>query len=91
MSFTPGPWETSINQDKTVSIFGCENLIATVADTSHTSCNTAANAHLIASAPELLTALEGLVSAMQYSHAITGLTLDAFIDAQAVIARVKGE
>lgn len=87
--FTPGPWKirdtfgSKYIEDKTNN-----NLIATL-DWMYSQDETNANAALIAAAPELLKALEKIISIYGLSN------IDADTDemnlARAVIAKAKGE
>lgn len=70
--FTPGPWEALFDKRRdNYSIFGGASKGARhwIANTKceSTPRDHAANAHLIAAAPELYAALEGAIGALEYS------------------------
>ena len=81
-SHTPGPFPLKITQvdDFFVIITNQGNHFAKTFDP--------ANAHLIASAPELLSALESLVADFER---IIGRPIEAEHEAKAIIAKAKGQ
>lgn len=97
---TPGPWKVfdskySINPginahpDLTIITFGCKNEIYGIMGRTHKEAN--ANAQLIAAAPELLEALEGLMYIGERMEEESGET-DPFIEkCRKIIAKAQGE
>ena len=94
---TPGPWNVSVEDNNS---FICDQDGYTVAEIYARSARLAnhvnANARLIASAPELLAALECLdnyVCNSLSSDYPTGIDIesDAFLKARAAIAKATGE
>ena len=94
---TPGPWKAhkqTIVQGREFWIGGADagaGFAQEVADVYTHHSHGEANAHLIAAAPELLSALEELIICLQHHSGVTGLTLDAVLHAQAKISKAKGE
>lgn len=92
---TPGPW--AVDDDGDVCISDLERLIAAVDRRNVTlrKDEAAANAALIAAAPDLLAACEALAEAQQRAdageHVGFGLYVDAVDAARAAIAKAKGE
>lgn len=92
LKHTPGPW----NVDGDATVYGPRFSIANdkeqigrfeVADCKGYKQEREANAHLIASAPDLLRALEWLVDDWER---VTGRTLPDDHEAKAAISRAKG-
>jgi hypothetical protein len=92
---TPGPWKVigegqaiEIRHDAGEILLGCKiyDLICMLPHHPDKKYHAryAANAHLIAAAPDLLAALERIVAISDRKH-------DAWDDAKAAIAKAKGE
>lgn len=95
MSHTPGPWHVipdDSRPDVTAAIFGC---IANVADTTAIDKATrAANAHLIAAAPDMRHALDIARSAIELLAACTTprqKTDETLAIIDAAIAKAEGK
>lgn len=82
---TPSPWTVSGKQVKSID-HGKWHTVATANNPKFTDEANASNARLIAAAPELLAALEGLLNALP-----SATTHPAIKAARAVIAKAKGE
>ena len=90
--WTPGPWA----QDKfalSVDILASRpKLVATVKSKNCDSPEEmAANAHLIAAAPELYDALEDMVSLWERVHPGVILGKPAILNAKRIMAKARGE
>lgn len=90
---TPGPWHINRFKGDNFRVspheYGCSRPYR-IAEL----INNEANAHLIAAAPELLEALEGLVNVVsnweeKYGEGASNIT--AYFDAKKAIAKAKGE
>ena len=83
---TPGPWTVVCDEIDCVSTAG-DRPFMELTDEDYIHCNTEANARLIAAAPDLLEALEMLVSWEK-----TGIPLSevGFLRARSAIAKAKG-
>jgi hypothetical protein len=95
MEHTPGPWEISRGAQN--DPFSIEASACTVAHikTTPRKWSPEANAHLIAAAPDLLEALEDLISAGAAVHHYLGqatgkIHADALQKARAAIAKAEG-
>ena len=90
---TPGPW--ALHDEVAGVIYGPDgHQVCTTPRTTRREVERAANARLIAAAPEMLAALLKLVEAVD--PAVGGLTLEDWAtepvaDARAAIARATGE
>jgi hypothetical protein len=82
---TPGPWEVGDAPDDRVAVHGGTVCVAVVGDKGFAAVE--ADAYLIAAAPELLAALEGLLADPYLSHSINN---DRMAPARAAIAKAKG-
>lgn len=81
---TPGPWHPYLDS---FYVFDSDNhRVADTCANGKSDAECMANAHLIAAAPDLLAALEGLVK--QFAHPTLESTLLA--DARAAIAKAHG-
>jgi hypothetical protein len=94
MSYTPGPWVRGEIHDRHIVKDGNGNLVADAAGPSNLKQETReANARLIASAPELLSALQNLLGYIEATdddidHTEMCLnTGDAVLNAEAAIAK----
>ncbi len=94
---TPGPWHVQIGPRKnSIPHIRSENMDYVMDSPSrgsmgHGSVRQMADAHLIAAAPELLAALELIVSDDKFTGDNYGERRDAWIEtARAIIARAKG-
>lgn len=88
---TPGPW-TVLAQDHTQVRAAESRFVADCGfgpSSSPRMDEARANAHLIASAPELLSALEALIHVAYYNRE-DGQPVDAIIQARAAIFKAKG-
>lgn len=103
MATTPGPWR--VDPDDATSVLASDDRVTIVACVTGASSNpvTVADAHLIAAAPDLLSALVNVLSAAAYAEAVeaskqSGSTETpawlrlhaAFASARAAIAKAEG-
>ena len=85
---TPGPWNYDCYGDGSSGIVPTEGyMICVMADKAHDPATVAANARLIAAAPDMLAALSDLVIGAS-ENGYNGLSLSR---ARAAIDKVKGE
>ena len=102
MKHTPAPWKlTLINPGPSKgSVFehwriGNEEagnaIVAECYDWTLNKSERDANARLIAAAPELLEALEGLIHSVEHEVEPHGRMVDGIVNASAAIAKAKGE
>ncbi len=87
MSHIPGPWEARWPKFDSVIVDAEDRVIASVSFNDHDDKECEANAHLIASAPELLTALKELLRITD--DPARGAKGDPFDVARAVIAKAE--
>lgn len=82
--FTPGPWKMQESSTRPVTVYSDRGSIAYLSWVGSESNNqtSVANAHLIAAAPDLLEALQGLM--------YQDCGEPAFINARAAIAKATG-
>jgi hypothetical protein len=99
---TPGPWHAipvggakrgSIVKPEEATHWNIYNHHAFVAQVKRSGVREIieADARLIAAAPDLLAALELMVSAWEARHGAPGMSNSAYMEARAAIARAKGE
>jgi hypothetical protein len=87
-NYTAGSWHT-----QGCTIYAGKNRVAQTWDAEHDSlptCTMLADARLIAAAPELLTALEGVLEWWMESDGGDDMPVDLFDRAQAAISKAKG-
>jgi hypothetical protein len=92
---TPGPWEVVTILSRRLAVFNGDSAIVRTAGLDET-VNAAANARLIAAAPELLDSLRSMRFALNLSLSLMGpeatIAAKALIaDADAVIAQAEGK
>jgi hypothetical protein len=91
---TPGPWKDFVDDDGYLIVQMDAAHTVMLGDMESTCGTCHANARLIAAAPELLDALEGLLGIAADYMENTGKNPNDFFsitDARAVIAKAKGE
>ena len=81
-----GPWFVVVDEPDSVSTAG-KKALAELQDEEFIDCNTQANARLVAAAPDLLEALEMLVS---WEETGTPVSDVGFTLARSAIAKAKG-
>jgi hypothetical protein len=84
MNHAPGPWKTSTKKDRIYVLAQNEPICEMLRQSEHTPC--AKNALLIAAAPDMLDALERLVSVARLSDAYTEIQA-----AEVAIKKARGE
>jgi hypothetical protein len=94
--FTSGPWQwfPSVSKDRPAVIdtaIGVDSDNGTVIAEVQRGRQFAANANLIAAAPELYAKLEGLLEYVERSCANSSPTDAAVVDAIAALAKARGE
>lgn len=90
---TPGPWEEHPIDSTAIQVRAGGAVVAEVATASYytrLSAEQVANARLIAAAPELLEALEGLLSALDRQMTDPDRLFRSKTAARAVAAKAKG-
>lgn len=89
---TPGPWAAKPSMLRAVCITSASGPVATTSSASHVSRDTnIANARLIAAAPELLAALQGMVDAYQRHFDVMPVAWQTYdYIARAAIAKATG-
>ena len=89
---TPGPWKANFAISGSVYIFGGDRNFACVFDEWRDEANQEANANLIAAAPDLLEALEELLSMCQRQEDFHDDDDGCMFErASAAIAKARGE
>ena len=89
---TPGPWKANFAISGSVYIFGGDRNFACVFDEWRDESNQEANANLIAAAPDLLEALEELLSLCQRQEDFHDDGDGCMFErASAAIAKARGE
>ena len=94
--FTKGPWELFLTGDERgiyigLDLFGSSSKVVTTVDCDDLPEAAAqANAHLIAAAPELYEALDGLIGELKDYH-VSSSVLDAIETSISALAKARGE
>jgi len=86
---TPGPWRQVINRDKTINVVGPHDDDYSSEKVALINGKGVANARLIAAAPDLLAALEGLLAECK-DHEVSATGQVVFDKAHFAIAKATG-
>lgn len=88
--FTPGPWEYEGINGKVVSVInGIHAVVAHNGTFRHSAKESAANAHLIAAAPELYEALENIIRAIKMRTSIGNDLIHELIEGENALKKAN--
>lgn len=92
MKHTPGPWSVKIGTDYTRVVMKKTEVSLIMADLSGEADprELAANARLIAAAPELLDIVQKFVSAFNTNYSASTMNYEFGADARRLLARIEG-
>ena len=91
---TPGPWHSQRPHGSDIPVWGVDEksrgCVALVNMSAERATEAAANARLIAAAPEMYEALKALVESLDWEAKRSGTTYAGHEDARAAIAKAEG-
>lgn len=91
--FTPGPWyaEMPMSRWRVRTVNGNAYIMEGGGLYTHADVRREADAHLIAAAPDLYAALDGMVSACEALYKSGRLDASAWLTAREALAKARGE